>query len=88
MVVRLQPFFSFAAIFLVKKHKMTLKTALNSNILNNKGTQTSFSVQILSTFTFPRRNRVSFSHNPHIFCLKFHIFAILKDEGIILKEVK
>ena len=84
---------------MLKKHKMTLKTALNSNILNRKGSQTSYSVQIFSTFTFSRRNRASFSHNqhhndmiishyPHISCLKFHIFAILKDEGIILKEVK
>ena len=64
MVVWLQPFLLFDAIFLLKKYKMTLMVALNSNILNNKGTQTSFSVQILSTFTFPRQNPASFLHFP------------------------
>ena len=52
MVVCIQPFLLFAAIFLHKRHNMTLKIVLNSNIFNNKGIQTSFSVQILSTFTF------------------------------------
>ena len=35
-----------------------------SNILNNKRSISSFSVQILSIFTFSRRNKASFSHNP------------------------
>ena len=64
MVVHIQPFLLFAAIFLHKRHNMTLKIVFNSNILNNKGIQTSFSVQILSIFTFSRRNKASFSHNP------------------------
>ena len=38
---------------------------LNSNILNNKRSVSSFSVQILSIFTLSRRDRGSFSHNPH-----------------------
>ena len=37
---------------------------LNSNILNNKRSLSSFSVQILSIFTFSRRKRDLFSHNP------------------------
>ena len=37
----------------------------NCNILNNKRKNSSFSVQILSIFTFSRRKRASFSHNPH-----------------------
>ena len=37
----------------------------DSNILNNKRSASSFSVQILSIFTFSRRNKASFSHNPH-----------------------
>ena len=52
MVVYIQPFLLFSAIFLHKRHNMTLKIVFNSNILNNKGIQTPFSVQILSTFTF------------------------------------
>ena len=43
MVVCIQLFLLFAAIFLHKRHNMTLKIVLNSNILNNKGIQTSFS---------------------------------------------
>ena len=35
----------------------------DSNILNNKRSVSSFSVQILSIFTFPRRKRASFSQN-------------------------
>ena len=38
----------------------------DSNILNNKRSVSSFSVQILSIFTFFRRNTASFSHNPHL----------------------
>ena len=34
--------------------------------MNNKRIITSFSVQILSIFTFPRRKRASFSQNPII----------------------
>ena len=52
---------------------MTLKTALNSNILNNKRTQTSFSVQILSIFSFSRQNPASFSHYPIALGCKNHI---------------
>ncbi len=37
----------------------------DSNILNNKRSVPSFSVQILSIFTFSRRKRASFSHYPH-----------------------
>ena len=37
----------------------------DSNILNNKRSISSFSVQKLSIFTFSRRNKASFSHNPH-----------------------
>ena len=57
MVVCIQPFLLFAAIFLLKRHNMTLKIVFNSNILNNKGILTSFSVQILSTFTFSTLKR-------------------------------
>ena len=32
--------------------------------MNNKRNKSSFSVQILSTFTFSRENTASFSHNP------------------------
>ena len=38
----------------------------DSNILNNKRSLSSFSVQILSIFTFSRRKRASFSQNPII----------------------
>ena len=38
----------------------------DSNILNNKRSISSFSVQILSIFTFSRRKRASFSHYPFI----------------------
>ena len=37
MVVCIQPFLLFVAIFLPKRHNMTLKIVFNSNILNNKG---------------------------------------------------
>ena len=37
----------------------------NCKILNNKRSASSFSVQILSIFTFFRRKRASFSHNPN-----------------------
>ena len=46
----------------------------DSNILNNKRKNSSFSVQILSIFTFSRRNRASFSHYPTILGCKNHIF--------------
>ena len=37
MVVFLQPFLLFMAIFLHERHEMSPKTIANSNILNNKG---------------------------------------------------
>ena len=73
MVVYLQPFLLFMIIFLLERHKMTLKIVFNSNILNNKGIQTSFSVQILSIFTFSRQNPASFSHYPIVLGCKNHI---------------
>ena len=73
MVVHIQPFLLFVAIFLHERHNMTLKIVFNSNILNNKGIQTSFSVQILSIFTFSGRKRASFSHYPIVLGYKNHI---------------
>ena len=55
--------YSLIALFVILlfgAHKMTLKIVFNSNILNNKGIQISFSVQILSIFTFPSKNPASF----------------------------
>ena len=48
----------------------------DSNILNNKRSVPSFSVQILSIFTFSRRKRASFSHYPFILGYKNHIYPI------------
>ena len=50
----------------------------DSNILNNKRSVPSFSVQILSIFTFSRRNKASFSHNPHHIDMNISHFTFLK----------
>ena len=54
--------------------KINDQMILDSNILNNKRSVPSFSVQILSIFTLSRRNKASFSHNPTILGCKNHIF--------------
>ena len=46
----------------------------DSNILNNKRSIPSFSVQILSIFTFSGRKRASFSHYPIILGYKNHFY--------------
>lgn len=50
----------------------------DSNILNNIRSVPSFSVQILSIFTFSRRNKASFSHNPHHNDMIISHFTFLK----------